>query len=64
MSSFVHQWTHDELVVTFTWLGDVDVRPDRVYALAFTPERKMLLVTDAKWKPKGWLASIGAGAFD
>ena len=62
MSDLVHEWTQDGVVVTFTWLGDVDIAPDRVYALAFAPEQKMLLVTDEKWKPKGWLPGGGIEA--
>ncbi len=59
MSEFVHRWHHNGTVVTFTWLGQVRVRPDRVYALAFTPERRMLLVTDQHWRPQCWLPGGG-----
>jgi ADP-ribose pyrophosphatase YjhB (NUDIX family) len=59
MSNFVHEWEHDGAIITFSWLGDVDVRADRVYAFAFTSDRKMLLVTDPKWNPACWLPGGG-----
>lgn len=59
MADLVHRWERDGESVTFQWLGQVDVSPDRVYAFAFTPDRKMLLVTDAKWAPAGWLPGGG-----
>ena len=62
MSEFIHTWEHNGAVVTFSWLGNVDVTPDRVYAIAFTPERKILLVTDPEWSPQGWLPGGGIEA--
>jgi ADP-ribose pyrophosphatase YjhB (NUDIX family) len=62
LSEFIHTWEHNGTVVTFSWLGDVDVTPDRVYAIAFTPERKILLVTDPQWRPQGWLPGGGIEA--
>lgn len=62
MTEYIHDWEHEGVIVTFTWLGDVEVHPDRVYAIAFTPEGKMLLVTDDKWKPKAWLPGGGVEA--
>ena len=59
MSIFVHEWEHDGVVITFSWLGDVDVKPDRVYAFAFTSDREMLLVTNPEWRPAGWLPGGG-----
>ena len=55
LMEFVYEWKHDGGVITFSWLGNADVKPDRVYALAFTPDRKMLLVTDPKFDPACWL---------
>jgi 8-oxo-dGTP pyrophosphatase MutT (NUDIX family) len=55
----VHLWEQGGRTLKFTWLGDADVPPSRVYALAFTPERRMLLVTDASWEPSGWLPGGG-----
>jgi 8-oxo-dGTP pyrophosphatase MutT (NUDIX family) len=59
MSNFVHEWEHNGEIITFSWLGDSDVRPDRVYAIAFTPDRKILLVTDPNWAPACWLPGGG-----
>jgi len=59
LSEFVHEWKHNGVVTTFSWLGDVDVTPDRVYAVAFTPEYKVLLVTDSEWDPACWLPGGG-----
>lgn len=59
MVEFVHEWVHEGGVITFTWLEDVDMEPDRVYALAFTPDQKMLMVTDAKWDPACWVPGGG-----
>ena len=59
MQAFNHEWEHEGEIIAFSWLGNVDVRPDRVYALAFTPEGDMLLVTDEKWFPAGWLPGGG-----
>lgn len=59
MPKFVHEWENDGVVITFSWLGDVDVKPDRVYAFAFTSDREMLLVTDPEWRPAGWLPGGG-----
>jgi 8-oxo-dGTP pyrophosphatase MutT (NUDIX family) len=62
LPEFVHTWEHKGTAVTFSWLGDIDVTPDRVYAIAFTPERKILLVTDPEWRPQGWLPGGGIEA--
>jgi ADP-ribose pyrophosphatase YjhB (NUDIX family) len=59
LSKFVHKWEYNGAVVTFSWVGDVDVQPDRVYAIAFTPERKILLVTDPEYSPQCWLPGGG-----
>lgn len=57
-----HTWTHEGEVITFTWLGDADVDPDRVYGLAFAEDERMLLVTNPAWAPKGWLPGGGVEA--
>lgn len=62
MNDRTHTWAHDGEVVTFSWLGDADVVPDRVYAFAFDEDGKMLLVTDPTWTPKGWLPGGGIEA--
>ena len=58
MNEFVHQWQHQGRTITFSWAGMADVTPSRVYALAFTPERKMLLV-GAEGNPDLWLPGGG-----
>lgn len=62
MTELEHTWEQDGESVTFHWLGEVDVPADRVYAFAFTSGGKMLLVTDPKWAPAGWLP--GGGVHD
>jgi ADP-ribose pyrophosphatase YjhB (NUDIX family) len=59
LPEFVHEWEHEGRTFVFSWLGDVDVRPDRVYALAFTPDNQMLLVSNSDWEPLGWLPGGG-----
>ena len=59
MSEFVHKWKYDDGIITFSWLDNVNVKPNRVYAFAFTSERMMLLVTDPKWDPACWLPGGG-----
>ena len=59
MEELVHTWEHEGQVITFSWIGDADVVPDRVYAFAFTPRRQMLLVTDPAWAPACWLPGGG-----
>lgn len=59
MSNYVHKWEHNGAVITFSWLGDADIRPDRAYAFAFTSDHKMLLVTDPHWSPACWLPGGG-----
>lgn len=55
----IHEWEHEGEVIKFSWLGDVDVEPDRAYAFAFTPEGEMLLVTDQRTAPGCWLPGGG-----
>lgn len=62
MDELVHTWVHDGETVTFSWLGGASVDPDRVYALAFTSDGRVLLVTDAAWAPQGWLPGGGIEA--
>jgi len=54
---FIHTWHFENRNITFSWLGNADVSTDRVYAFAFTPEGKILLVSDARgaeyWLPGG-----------
>ena len=57
-----HEWRHNGVVYTFSWLGNVEQPPHRVYALAFTAEGQMLLVTDENWSPACWLPGGGVEA--
>ena len=57
-----HRWVWQGREFTFTWLGDADVSLDRVYALATTAERQLLLVSDPSWAPLGWLPGGGIEA--
>ncbi len=58
-TKYVHTWKHDDETVTFTWLGESDDVPNRVYAFAFTPDHELLLVTNEDWAPKCWLPGGG-----
>ncbi|MEZ4594427.1 MAG: NUDIX hydrolase [Chloroflexota bacterium] len=59
---YINQWQHKGIVYRFSWLGNVPQPPDRVYALAFTAEGQMLLVTDENWTPACWLPGGGIEA--
>lgn len=59
MKDFVHRWTHNGRTITFTWVGDAEVTVDRVYALAFAPDGRMLLVGVAPAEPGYWLPGGG-----
>ncbi len=55
-----HVWVHDGRVTTFTWVDEHDGRaPARVYALAFTPEGKLLLVGSGCEEQRWWLPGGG-----
>lgn len=55
----VHYWTFNGRKITFSWLGNVEVEPRRVYALAFTPDDKLLLVSSGPNDPDYWLPGGG-----
>ena len=55
----VHQWQYQGRTITFSWAGDAEVVPARVYALAFTAEGKMLLVGGAPGDSGCWLPGGG-----
>jgi len=59
LDDFPHGWQHNGRTVTFTWVGDKDVRVTRVYALAFTPDGKLLLVGGGPGGPDYWLPGGG-----
>ncbi|MDP6778897.1 MAG: NUDIX hydrolase [Candidatus Latescibacteria bacterium] len=62
MRELEHQWHHRGRTITFTWVGETDVAPARVYALAFTQEGKMLLVGGGPGDPGFWLPGGGIEA--
>ncbi len=58
MPELVHAWHHEGRTTTFTWVDESDgISPARVYALAFTSQRRILLVGDDRpshwWLPGG-----------
>lgn len=58
----VNHWTSNGRTITFTWLGNVEVEPARVYALAFTPDDKLLLVSSGPNDHQYWLPGGGVEA--
>lgn len=60
--SLVNHWTANGRTITFTWLGNVEVEPTRVYALAFTPDGKLLLVSSGPDDHQYWLPGGGVEA--
>ncbi len=53
-----HDWEHGGLIHTFTWVGITEDPVTRVYALAFCPDNRILLVGDGGddgliWLPGG-----------
>lgn len=59
MDEFVHTWNRGDQIITFTWIGDADVVPSRVYALAFASRDQMLLVSGGPADPRCWLPGGG-----
>lgn len=59
MNAFEHQWTSKGRTVTFRWMGDATVEVSRVYALAVTEHRKLLLVSDNPNGTEFWLPGGG-----
>lgn len=57
-----HEWEHDGLVHTFTWVGDEERTCERVYALAFDENGRMLLVGDDGPDQLFWLPGGGVEA--
>jgi 8-oxo-dGTP pyrophosphatase MutT (NUDIX family) len=55
----VHCWQSQDRTITFSWIGAVDIDSSRVYALAFTTDRRMLLVSDGSDDPQFWLPGGG-----
>lgn len=58
----VSHWTSNDRTITFTWLGNVAVEPARVYALAFTLDGKLLLVSSGPDDHQYWLPGGGVEA--
>ena len=59
MEELVHHWRYQGRTVTFAWVGDADVTPSRVYALAFTADGAMLLVGGGPGDAGYWLPGGG-----
>jgi 8-oxo-dGTP pyrophosphatase MutT (NUDIX family) len=59
VNRFVHCWQSQDRTITFSWIGAVNVDSSRVYALAFTADRKLLLVSDGSGDPQFWLPGGG-----
>jgi 8-oxo-dGTP pyrophosphatase MutT (NUDIX family) len=59
MDELTNQWQYQGRTITFSWVGDADVALSRVYALAFTPDGKLLLVGGAPGDPDYWLPGGG-----
>ena len=59
MNRFVHCWKYQGRTITFSWIGAADVNPSRVYALAFTVDQRLLLVSDGLGDPQFWLPGGG-----
>lgn len=62
LDEMVHDWQTGDRTIRFTWVGDAPVVAARVYALAFTPEGKMLLVGGRPGDPGFWLPGGGVEA--
>jgi len=54
-----HCWQYQDRTITFSWIGAADVNPSRVYALAFTGDHRLLLVSDGLGDPQFWLPGGG-----
>ena len=55
MSEFEYQWQYQGRTITFLWVGEADIAISRVYALAFTSDRKLLLVGGGPGDSGFWL---------
>ena len=56
---YIHHLKLDGKDVTLTWVGRTCAVPARVYALAFTSPREMLLVSGGPGDPDRWLPGGG-----
>jgi 8-oxo-dGTP pyrophosphatase MutT (NUDIX family) len=59
MNRFAHSWQYQGRTITFSWIGAADVNPSRVYALAVTVDRRLLLVSDKLDDSPFWLPGGG-----
>src|SRR5437868_1164490 len=62
MDELVYHWEHEGRRITFAWVGDDEVTPSRVYALAFTGDGTILLVGDGVGDAGLWLPGGGIEA--
>ena len=56
---YIHRLILNGRQVTMTWIGQVPVEPARVYALAFTSNHEILLVSGGPQDPYRWLPGGG-----
>ena len=59
MNRLTHCRRYEGRTITFSWVGEADVNPSRVYALALTADHRLLLVSDGLVDPEFWLPGGG-----
>jgi 8-oxo-dGTP pyrophosphatase MutT (NUDIX family) len=59
MNRLAHTWQYQDRTITFSWIGSANVKPSRVYALAFTDDHRLLLVSDGLDDSLFWLPGGG-----
>ena len=59
MNRLAHTWQYQDRTITFSWIGSANVKPSRVYALAFTVDHRLLLVSDGLDDSLFWLPGGG-----
>src|SRR5262245_15312516 len=59
VNRFVHCWQYQGRTITFSWIGAAEVNPSRVYALVFTVDHRLVLVSDGLGDPQFWLPGGG-----
>ncbi len=62
MDTLVHEWEYEGRIITFSWMGDIDMPLTRVYAFAFTDDGEILLVGDFRGESEYWLPGGGIEA--
>ena len=59
---YVHRLKIEDRVVTLSWAGQVAIPPARVYAMAFTAQNEILLVSGGPDDPYRWTPGGGVEA--